>query len=181
MNHLEVAFLGFAFMAALTVPIEVAASDEQVGDEVRVTLSYYNSSESSDGGSSSSRGSNAYVERVIAVSGSGIELEFDLPEEVPENSRLIEWQFPVRVFEAPDGSMALINVHEMEGRRDEWLAAAGLTADACGSWYFTWNAFKVECDPRSVLPLLQDLRLKSAELLEGAIYRHPTATSGAPL
>lgn len=166
-------------MVASTVS-GTAATTGQAGDEYRVTFSYATSSESSDGGSSSSQGHNTYIERVLAVTADGLDLEFDLPLEAEEN-RLIEWQWPVRVHETSDGEFRLANREEMEVRRDAWLAAAEIPREACGSWYFTWNAFQVECDPDAIIPTLQDIRLRPPGFGEGETYRHPGTLEGTPL
>lgn len=165
---------------ASAVP-SLAATTDRVGDEYRVTFSYATSSELSDGGSSSSRGQNTYIERILAVTTDGLELEFDLPPEAKETNSLVEWQWPVRVEEASDGELRITNREEMEARRDAWLKAAGMSQETCGSWYFTWNAFQVECDPDAIIPTLQDSRLRSSDFGEGETYHHPGTLAGTPL
>jgi hypothetical protein len=168
-----------AFLMVVSAMPGAAATTGQAGDEYRVTVSYATSSKSSDGGSSSSRGHNTYVERVLEVIADGLELEFDLLSEAKEANRLIEWQWPVRVQEASNGDIRLTNKEEMEARRDAWLTAAEIPREACGSWYFTWNAFQVECDPDAIIPTLQDIRLRPSGFGEGKIYRHPGTLEGA--
>ena len=43
----------------------------------------------------------------------------------------------------------------------------------CGRWIFTWNAFRIECDPDSVIADLKAINLLTVDLREGDIYRHP--------
>lgn len=130
---------------------------DRVGDEYRITLVYSTESKG-DGSSSSSNGSHEYVERIDAVRDDGVERVFDLPPELTAEERLLNWQFPVRVLEADDGTLSLLNREEMVARRDLWLADAKISPEACGSWYFTWNAFQVECDPDAVLETISHLK-----------------------
>ena len=44
-----------------------------------------------------------------------------------------------------------------------------------GRWIFTWHAFYIECDPQSVLKVLEALDLRSVHLREGASYREAEA------
>jgi hypothetical protein len=148
----------------------------------------YKTAEQRNGGSSGmSNGRNTLIERVIAIRKDGSELEFDMPPGASAAERARTWQFPVRVFKPATGPLQLLNKGELETRVDQWLKAAGMTRAACGRWTFTWTAFRIECDPESVLATLQLLDLRSSELSDGAFYRVPgakgvgqlTATAGS--
>lgn len=162
-------------LALLLAPTCALASGEKPGDEFRITLIHKSESEGDDGSSSSSGGGHEYLERVLDVRSNGVERVYDIPLEPSDEGRLINWQFPVRVFEADDGSVQILNREELEQRRDAWLDAAGIAADACGSWYFTWIAFQVECDPDAVLEAIRAIRVQPKELSEGASFDHPAA------
>jgi hypothetical protein len=63
----------------------------------------------------------------------------------------------------------------VEARVDAWLKAAGSSRAACGHWIFTWNAFRIECDPQSVIKTIQLFDLRSVELGDGVPYRENDA------
>ncbi|HEX8257211.1 MAG TPA: hypothetical protein VF589_06230 [Allosphingosinicella sp.] len=71
--------------------------------------------------------------------------------------------------------MLLLNTAELEVRLQAFLHAAGWTRALCGHWYFTWNAFQIQCDPKSVLATIPDFDLRSTDLREGAVYRDKAA------
>lgn len=146
-----------------------------VGEEYEISMRYETSEQTSDGSSGSSSGRNAILERVIGVREEGLELEFDLPKEATAEDRARSWQFPARVFRATDGSMQLLNRPELEARLDGWLKAAGWTRAACGQWIFTWDAFRIECDPESVIGTIEAFDLRSTGIREGAAYQAPEA------
>jgi len=136
----------------------------------------YKTAEQREGGSSgTSSGRNTLIERVIGMQKDGSELEFDMPASASAADRARTWQFPVRVFKPASGSLQLVNKDELEARVDKWLKAAGMTRAACGRWIFTWTAFRIECDPESVVATLESLDLRSGELSDGAPYRVPGA------
>jgi hypothetical protein len=121
------------------------------------------------------------VERVIAVRNDGVELEYDLPSEATAEDRARVWQFPARVLKPTQGPRQLLNGPELVTRVDRWLAAANLPRSACGHWYFTWNAFQIQCDPASVLQSLAAVDLTTQELRDGAVYRDPLGAAPAAL
>ncbi len=168
-----------AFFASLGVGSDglsgFPGSDPTVGDRYEIIVSYETSQRSSDGSSGSSSGRNTHEERVIAVSDLGVELEFDLPEASTDEERDRVWQYPARVLQPSDGPMRLLNRPDLEVRLDRWLEAAGLPKAACGQWIFTWTAFRIECDPESVLSDIEAFDLRSADIREGAPYRHSGA------
>lgn len=160
----------------------VLNAQPNVGERSLIVASYETStvevgvSEDLPGGRSSSRGRSALVEEVLAVQPEGIEIEFDLPESVSEEERARTWQYPVRVFKPADGGpMQLLNADELEHRIEDWLTAANIPREACGSWYFTWNAFQIECDPQAVLEDLEGFDLRLANLSAG----EPLVVTGA--
>jgi hypothetical protein len=152
-----------------------------VGEQYEIIVSYVTSQEGSDGSSSSSSGQNALLERVVAISDLGLELEFDLSHDATAEDRARVWQYPARVLQLSHGQMRLLNGPELEGRVDRWLAKAGWTREVCGRWIFTWNAFRIECEPESVVADIEAINLRSVDLRDGAAYRHPQTTGSARL
>jgi hypothetical protein len=69
----------------------------------------------------------------------------------------------------------LLNGPELEARVDDWLKAAGWNRIVCGHWIFTWNTFRIDCDPQSVIKTVESFDLTSADLREGAPYQDPEA------
>lgn len=141
------------------------------GQEYEIQKSYETSESRSDGGSSSSHGTDTLLERVIDVRADGIELEFDLPKDATAEERSREWKFPARVFKPSNGALQLLNRPELEARLGRWLEAAKWTRAICGRWIFTWNAFRIDCDPQSVIEVVKSYDLTSADLRDGAPYQ----------
>jgi hypothetical protein len=77
----------------------------------------------------------------------------------------------VRVLAPPHGPFQLLNGPELETRIEAWLRAAGLPREACGHWYFSWNAFQIECDPQLALQVLEPFALWPDALRDGASWR----------
>jgi hypothetical protein len=163
-----------AAVAALFAPTVARAQLPQapkVGEEYEIVKSYETSQDTSDGSSSgSSSGHDAVLERVVAVSPDGLELEYDLPKDATAEERFREWQFPARVFKPFAGPMQLLNPDELGKRVDLWLKAANWTRDVCGRWIFTWNAFRIECDPAAVIKTIEEYDLRSVQLGDGEPY-----------
>jgi hypothetical protein len=144
-------------------------SASRVGDTVEITLERDSSQRSNDGMSEgSSHDQNTVIERVTAVRGDGLELEYDLPKTATEDQRASQWQFPARVFKSSDGKLKLLNITELETRLERWLKAANWPRSICGHWIFTWNAFRIDCDPRSVIKTVEAFDWRSVDLREGA-------------
>jgi len=154
---------------------ESPQSAPKVGEEYEISKRYETSQQTSDGSSGSSRGRDTILERVIGVREGGLELEYDLPKNATVEDRARSWQFPVRVFRPTNGSMQLLNRLELEARVEGWLKAAGWTRAVRGRWIFTWNAFRIECDPQSVIKTVEAFDLRSADLREGAPYQETEA------
>lgn len=175
-----------ATMAALLLPASAWCAEPsfpvpRVGDTFEIRHKYQTEDQSNDGATGSSRGHTTIVERVIGVRNDGLELEYDLPKDTTEEDRAREWQFPARIFRPFSGPAQLLNRAELEARIDSWLKRWKMTREACGNWAFTWNAFKIECDPQSIIAAMEEYNLWVAGLAEGIPYRTPQAREAVPL
>jgi hypothetical protein len=146
------------------VAAHAQAARDRAGDTYELLLRVESENSSSDGSGGSSSSGFALVERVVAVQDDGLELEFDLPANTSDEDRARSWEWPVRVHRAPDGTMRILNQGELEARIEHWLARWEMPREACGTWIFTWTAFKIECDPLSVLNALKpfDMRVHAS-------------------
>lgn len=162
-------------LAVLSAPAWGQAQVEKVGDQFQITLFHKSESKGENGSSSSSSGGHEYLEQILSVGENGVERRYDIPLSPDDDERLINWQFPVRVFEASDGSLEILNQGELEDRRDTWLEAADIPVEACGTWYFTWNAFQVECDPDAILETIRAIKIQPENLIDGVAFTHPAA------
>jgi hypothetical protein len=169
--------IGFTGMvAALLLPAIVARAGAvplapQLGDTYEITLTRESAQQGSAGSSGSSLDKDTIVERVVGLRADGLELQYDLPNAATADERAKNWQFPARVFKPFAGPAQLLNGPELEARVDGWLKAAGWPRTVCGHWIFTWNAFRIECDPQSVIKTVQTFDMRSADLREGAPYQ----------
>lgn len=168
-------------LASLSAWAEPTAQAGRAGEVFEIEVTYATRSGGPEGMSSSSNGGGAYVERVVAVRPDGVEVEFDLPPGTSPEERKRTWQYPVRVLRTPDHRLELVNEAELRTRVDGWLAAWNIPREACGRLVFTWNVFKIECDPRSVLAGLEPMDLALQPVEEGGLYRDPAARAPAPL
>jgi hypothetical protein len=170
------AVAGLLFVAAAcgeTLPIT-----SQVGDTYRITLTKESTKSGSNGSSATTHDKNTIIERVSNLRQSGgLELRYDFPSEATTQEKTSDWQFPAEVFKPIVGPTQLLNEREIEARIDRWLKSANLSRDSCGHWIFTWNAFRIECDPRSVLKTIQSYDLRSVDLHEGSAYQDPGASN----
>jgi hypothetical protein len=153
--------------------------EDRVGDAYEIRLESV--SDRSNGSSGHSHSRFTLVERVIALHAGGIELEFDLPEQALPQDRARTWQFPARVLKSPGRPLQLLNASELEIRVRAWLQRGGMTEAACGRWSFTWTAIKIECDPQSVLQMLEPFDLRLGDLRDGTPHSEPGARGSAPL
>lgn len=184
MQYVDVKFMiTTAIAAAIFVPPQGArAASPQVGTEYEISKSYETSQQTGDGSSSgSSNGRDVILERVISVRETGSELEYDLPKDATAEDRARTWQFPAHVFKPLKGPMQLLNGGELEVRLEGWLKSAKWTHKMCGRWIFTWNAFRIECDPQSVIKTIEAFDLSSTEISEGAPYREIEALAPGTL
>ncbi|UIJ45363.1 hypothetical protein LZK98_20365 [Sphingomonas cannabina] len=172
--------------AALLQPIFAAQTGSiqsvpQAGDAYEITRDSKSSWRSSEGSSGNSTDRDTIIERIVAVREAGVELEYDLPKNAAGKGRPGNWQFPARVFRPFHGPPQLLNGRELEARADSWLKAAGLSRAACGRWVFTWNAFRIECDPQSVIQMIEPFDLRSVDLRDGAPYQERGTRGPVPL
>ncbi len=166
---------------SISVPAEASENGRQTGDIYELRLSYESESEETNGSTGSSSGGEMVIERVIAVSESGSELEFDVPEDATEEERLREWKLPVRIFKPVDGPMKLLNRAELEERLEQWLKKAKWTREICGLWIFTWNAFFIDCDPDTAIGIAETYGLEASAYSEGAEFTLKEAQGSAIL
>jgi hypothetical protein len=180
----SIEFLGMA--AALLLSCTIARAEPlsavpQVGDTYEITLIKDSVQQGGNKSSGSSHDQATIIERVIGLRADGVELQYDLPNTTTADERARSWQFPARIFKPSAGPGQVLNGPELETRVNAWLEAAGLPRTACGQWYFTWNAFRIECDPESVLKTVQAFDLRSADVREGAAYQESDAHGSGTL
>ncbi|MEO7364736.1 MAG: hypothetical protein ABIW03_00280 [Sphingomicrobium sp.] len=161
------------FMSASNAWAEPTQLGSRVGDTYEITMIREFSEKNGDTSSGSSYDKDTIIERVIGVRADGLELEYDLPKSSTADERGSNWQLPARVFRQFRGPAQLVNVAELEARLEAWLKAAKWPRTVCGHWIFTWNAFRIECDPQSVIKTVDAFDLRSADLREGAPYQEP--------
>jgi hypothetical protein len=182
MRGTEIGLTGI--VAALLLPAIVVRAGAsplapQVGDTYEITLTR-DSAEKGAGSSGESHDRDTIIERVTGVRADGLELQYELPDAATAHERAGNWQFPARVFKPSGGATQLLNGPELEARLDGWLKAAGWTRAVCGQWIFTWNSFRIECDPQSVIKTVQAFALPS-DLREGAPYQEAEASAAGKL
>jgi hypothetical protein len=152
-----------------------AGASPQVGDTYEITMTKETVQQGSNGSSGNSHDKDTLIERVIGLRADGLEVEYDLAKTVTADERASNWQFPARVFKPFVGPAQLLNGPELAARLDGWLKAAGWPRTVCGHWIFTWNAFRIECDPQSVIKTVASFDLGSVDLREGAPYQDAEA------
>lgn len=167
-----------AAMLALAPVSALAQVAPRAGDSVEITRDFQTEQHNTRGMSGTTSDQDSLLERVVAVRDDGVELEYQLGN---EGDRSSSWTFPARVIRPSHGPLRLANPAEWEGRIDAWLKGAGMTRAACGHWIFTWNAFRIDCDPQSVIKSIEAFELYSGELREGVAYSTPIARGSAPL
>ena len=164
-----------ALTVALVAPA-AATPAPSVGDAVQITTDreMEEHGNRADSQQSTSTDRDSYVERVTAVRPDGVVLEYDLPGNATKDDRASNWQFPFEVLKTHDGTVRLLNAPELAVRVDHWLKAAGMPRTVCGKLIFTWNAFRVDCDPQSTIRWLATVTLPSG-LQAGALFNDPDA------
>ncbi len=182
MRHIALWLVGLAATVGLTAnsplvrSVSRAPSEQSGGSAIFVISRDMETEEHGDGGSSSSSTDrDTLIERVLAERSDGLELEYDLPLDTTEQDRARQWQFPVRIWRPFSGPPRLIDVATLEKRLKIWLDHAKLTQAACGHWYFTWSAFKIECDPQSTLQTVAAFDLRLAGIRDGTLYQDAMA------
>lgn len=165
---------------AVTPPLPPDGHDH-VGEAYEITMVRETAQQSSGQSSGTSYDKDTIVERVLAERPDGLELEYDLPQEATAEEKDNAWQFPARVFRSNDGSLKLLNGAELESRVTKWLKAANWPRAVCGHWIFTWNAFRIDCDPRSVIDTIQAFDMWDSKVREGATYSETGAQGSGTL
>jgi hypothetical protein len=168
-----VAMVAAAILPTLAAYAQSAPDQPRSGEvyEIRRVVDSSTVSRDEMGSTGSSHDEDTIVERVIAVRDTGVELEYDLPNGTSADDRAREWKFPARLLRPPHGPAQLLNAPELERRLERWLTSAGLPREACGRWYFSWNAFQIDCDPQAVIPILEPFTLWPDELRDGALWQ----------
>ena len=150
------------------------------GDAFEIVRAYNTQNSTSDGSSNgTSGGSDAMVVRVVSIDGDGTVFELDHPTSTSEQDRQRDWTLPARIVRPPSGPTRLLNADELNARLDDWLARANWTREQCGRWIFTWNAFKIECDPASAVAAFDEWFPHGPTANEP--YSHPLARIAVPL
>jgi hypothetical protein len=155
-------------------------AEPRAGDAYQITLTRDSEQGGTDGSSGSSHDQDTVIERVLAVRGDGLELEYDLPADTPKEERSSTWQFPARVFRPFNGPVQLLDRPAVQKRVDAWLKAAKLPQSACGHLIFTWNAFRIECDPDAVIKTVEAFEFPFV-IYDGEPYRESNARGPAAL
>lgn len=168
---------GWLALAGMAGGMPAFAREPAQTEHYTITTRYSTVFEGGDS-SGSSRGGNAYREEVRTdAEGCRIRI-FDIDDADGPKRPLAAWQMPIVLRECPGAAVVIANRDEMLARRDAFLAAMNVTAEVCGSHYFTWNVFRIECDPDESLARLADFDLVSVRLEDGAEYALPgTGTS----
>ena len=151
-----------------------------VGDAYEIIMSRGSAGQGPGASSSSSNDQDAIVERVVAVREDGVELAVALAD-TSAGDRASQWQLPARFFKPFDGAPRLLNRAELESRVDPWLKSGGMSRAACGRLIFTWNAFRIECDPESAVKVLAAFDLQPPDLRDGAMFVDPEAEAATRL
>src|SRR4051812_1206381 len=83
-------------------------SGYQRGEVYEIVRDKRMSQQGSNGSNGSSRDRDTLSVRVVGIQPGGVELEYDLPLNATPQDRARAWQFPARVFKAPNGPMRLL-------------------------------------------------------------------------
>lgn len=172
------------FAVVLFTPAIVIAtppSTAQIGQTYEITITKDSSTEGSEGSTASTHDQDVLIERIEGLRPDGFEVLFDLPQGATADERRQAWQFPARVFEPFSGSAKLLNASDLEYRVDAWLKWGNINRQACGHWIFTWNAFRIDCDPQSVLDTVKSFDPKLPPLRQGELYGEAQALRPTPL
>jgi hypothetical protein len=174
--------VGLALALGSATSFATEPAPEQVGNAYELRLRHNSTTEGSDESSSSSNGNDAVIERVLEVTPEGLVLEYDLASEAGlPHGRQDQWEYPFRVFKPFDGPVRLLNAAELEARIGPWLEHTEIPRSACGTWIFTWNAFRIECDPQSVIEGLARFDMRPGDLREGAPIQEQGASGPAQI
>ncbi len=171
-----------ASLVLLACPAQAAPTPAgiQAGDVFEITRDI-ETSQTAEDSSGSSTDRDTIVVRVVAISQAGLELEYDLPQDTSAEDRARQWQFPARVLKPTNGPLELLNGPELEARAKAWRTAAGIPVAACGHWIFTWTAYRIDCDPLSVIGTINGFDMGPDDLRQGLPYRDADSSGPAPL
>ncbi len=168
-------------LVAFISPVSAVEAVTHTG-EAQLTQIVYEAktqSESSDGGSGSSRTRSVILERIIEKNGDGLELEYFYPEfETPANDN---WKLPARVLIEPGTSITLLNESEIAVRLNEYLNKYPDIREKCGKTIFTWTAFEIHCNTSHVIDLIKFYNLRFGVLYGGKDYVESGAIESVPL
>lgn len=170
------------FVLVLSLASLAAAASEPDSDQgTLLQMAYKTEDHSSSGSTGSSQGKSALLERKIGRNALGVEYEYDLPSSATAQERERQWQLPARILKLPDGSLQLLNAPALEARLDLWLAKAKWSRDVCGQWIFTWNAFKIDCDPQSILATVAGFKVNLPNIKAGSLFAEKGTLQAMPL
>jgi hypothetical protein len=165
-------------LAGLSAIVATAAATPaaRVGDafQINIDREMEEHGNRDDSSRATSADRDSYVERIAALRPNGVVLEYDLPATTSAEDRARTWQFPFQVLKTPDGSLQLVNASELSARVDRWLKAAGMPRAICGKLIFTWNAFRIDCDPQSTVRWVATVMLPD-KLAAGSSFTDPDA------
>lgn len=151
--------------------VATAEAVERVGDVYAIEIRETQESSANDAtGKSSSQ--LTIVERVTAISGRGVELEYDLAENVPVAQREQTWQLPIRIVRTNEGELELKNETEIEERLKGWMNVRAIEPTSCGVWSMTWVATKTQCDAASALEFVSEAVFSASDFVEGREVNH---------
>ena len=151
-----------------------AWSQTSPGDLTYYVIEHQRSSESSDGSSSNSSGTDILLETFRGLEGGERRFTYDLPRDESGKTRSNFWYFPVDVIEDTLGNRRLANRQILEARISEWLAKYNIPRSLCGK-YSNGNGFpyRIDCDPEVVLEVIDGYVLRDPDVAVGAAYDHP--------
>jgi hypothetical protein len=179
---MRLAFLALApILPSLAACAQPGPRAPRVGDTYEIATDRESAEQSNYGSTGSSSDRDTISARVVAVRDGGVELKYDFPKDTAPDERASTWQLPARVFRPTQGPIQLLNRAELEKRIDPWLKRGGMTRAACGHVIFTWNAFRIDCDPDSAIGIIEYYDPALPELRAGAPYRDPASAAPAPL
>lgn len=99
-----------AALAALLIPTAAQVqSAPYPGETYEIVRVRESASQSNDGSTGSTYDRDTIRERVIAVRGDGLELEYDFPRGTKAKDRARDWSLPARVFRRAHGPLILLN------------------------------------------------------------------------
>ncbi len=169
-------FAAALLWCAAATPAQAADGAEQY--EIRIR---YQTTSEGEGSSGSSSGGNLYREDVYPAEGECRTRRFDVVDDPERKRPLGVWEMPVEVRDCAGQARVIANREAMVARRDAYLAAAKIPRESCGRYYFSWNVFKIECDPDAILETVAGIDLGSIRLEDGAVFTLPDTDTSVTL